>query len=357
MGKGDRSAGASPIFDVRDRELSAQVDDLVAALQPYSHLDLVREVIVTAVKLAEEDCDRGDLKVLRTAVKELRYAFKVFSRYRDIPKISIFGSARSGPEDPEFQVASDFARRMAQSGYMVITGAGGGIMAAGNEGAGAERSFGLNISLPFEQGANQTIAANEKLINFRYFFTRKLFFVKESHGLVLMPGGFGTQDEGFETLTLIQTGRSNPAPVVMLDRPGGTYWKKWYRFVQGEMLERGCLSEEDLDLFFITDDVEQACQEIRKFYRVYHSSRYVERGEKLVLRLRQLISESHLAALQAEFSDIVKEGTLQLSGLFEEEEDEPHIRDLPRLSFSFNRRSFGRLRRLIDQVNQAGRPD
>jgi len=339
-------------YDVQDADLAQRIDELLKALEPYPHLDLLREVVVTAAKLAGENCDRGDLKVLRAALKELRHSFRVFSRYRGVPKVSIFGSSRSKPGDPAYRTTLEVAARLSGAGYMIVTGAGGGVMEAGNRGAGAGKSFGLNIALPFEQEANEAIASDEKLINFRYFFTRKLFFVKESHALILMPGGFGTQDEGFEVLTLLQTGRNVPTPVVMLDSPGGTYWKEWSRFVEGQMFDGGYLSPEDRELFLITDSVEEACREIQDFYRIYHSSRYVQRGEKLLLRLKRPLSDKELGALNGEFEDLLVEGLIESAEPSPEEKDEPEVRDLFRLSLSFNRRSFGRLRQLIDRINQ-----
>jgi uncharacterized protein (TIGR00730 family) len=327
---------------------------MLEELKPYPHLDLIREVLVTGAKLAQEGCDRGDLKILRSSIKELRYAFKVFADYRDVPKVTIFGSSRSQPDDPVFQTAVEFGRKIAEDGYKVITGAGEGIMGAGHVGAGRENSFGLNISLPFEQSANQTIAGDRKLINFRYFFTRKLFFVKESKAIVLMPGGLGTQDEGFETLTLVQTGRSEPTPIVMLDGPGGTYWKDWHQFFQKELLASGYVSPEDEALFLITDDLEEARQEILNFYHGYHSSRYVDRGRKLVVRLKHALSEESIKSLNEEFQDIVLEGSIEACDPYEEEGDEPDLLELPRLSLSFNRRNFGRLRQLIDRINSLG---
>ena len=318
-------------YDVSDKELSKKIDSILQELQPYPDLSLLREIFVTGVKLAHEKSDRGDVKILRTAVKELRYAFKVFAPYRDVPKISIFGSARSQPEDPEFQTALDLGQKMVKAGYMVITGAGPGIMEAGLQGAGRENSFGLNIQLPFEQGANSTIFGDNKLIDFRFFFTRKLFFVKESKAIVLMPGGFGTHDEGFETLTLVQTGRSEPTPIVLFDR--------------------GYVSPQDESLFLVTDNVEEACVEIEKFYRLYHSSRYVNRRRQLVLRLKATLSEDSIKILNQEFQDILSDGVIGSCKPFPEENNEPDLLELPRLSLSFNHRDFGRLRQLIDRIN------
>ena len=339
-------------YNVDDEALSERIDEILEELKPYPHLDLIREVLVTGAKLAQEDCGRGDLKILRSSIKELRYAFKVFADYPDVPKVTIFGSSRSQPADPVFQTGVEFGRKIAEDGYMVITGAGEGIMGAGHLGAGRENSFGLNISLPFEQSANETIAGDQKLINFRYFFTRKLFFVKESKAVVVMPGGLGTQDEGFETLTLVQTGRSEPTPIVMLDGPGGTYWKDWHRFFQNQLLATGYVSPDDEALFFITDDIEEARQEILNFYHCYHSSRYVDHGRKLVVRLKHSLSEASIKSLNEEFLDIVVEGSIEACDAYREERDEPDLLELPRLSVSFNRRNFGRLRQLIDRMNE-----
>ena len=226
-------------------------------------------------------------------------------------------------------------------------------MAAGNLGAGREMSFGLNVSLPFEQSANETIEGDRKLIEFRYFFTRKLFFVKESQALVFLPGGFGTQDESFESLTLTQTGRDVPEPIVLLDAPGGTYWKEWYRFVESQLLKKGYISEEDRSLFLITDDVDEACDEIHRFYRRYHSSRYVERGARLVIRLKQSLSEETIESLNTEFQDIIVSGAIEQCEAFPEEGNDTRITDLPRLSLLFNRRNFGRLRELVNRINEA----
>ena len=340
-----------PSYDVTDEKLATQIDQLVKRLEPYAELDLIREVFVTGVKLTQEECGRGDLKILRTAIKELRYAFKVFAAFQDVPKVTIFGSARSHSSDPEYQAALDFGKRISEAGYMVITGAGDGIMGAGHVGAGREQSFGLNILLPFEQAANETIAGDEKLINFRYFFTRKLFFMKESDAFVLLPGGFGTHDECFEVLTLLQTGRSEPAPVVMLDAPGGNYWKDWYKFMREHLIDKNYVSSEDDSLFLITGDVEEACEEICRFYRRYHSSRYVDRKKKLVLRLKEPLSSKGIDLLNLEFADILSGGSIEDCEPFPEESDEPELSVLPRLCLPFNRKSFARLRQLIDKIN------
>lgn len=339
-------------YNVADPCLSRLIDDFLEQLPPYDHRDLLREILVTVVKLAEQNAQRGDLKILRSAVKELRYAYKVFDRYQNIPKVTVFGSSRSRPESPTYQAARDFSRRMVELGYMVITGAGGGIMQAGNEGAGAARSFGLNIVLPFEQEANPHIEGDSKLINFRYFFTRKLFFIKESEAVVLLPGGFGTQDECFEALTLVQTGKDKPTPIVMLDSPGGGYWETWLSFIQENLLTGGRISPSDRALFKVTEDVEEACQEIVHFYRRYHSSRYVNQRKRLMIRLHSPVTEDQIARLNSDFADILVNGQIESCCAAPEEcEDEPKLEALPRLAVPFNQKNFGRLRRLIDAIN------
>ena len=338
-------------YDVQVPTHRRLIQELLDSLSDYEHKDLLREVLVTVVKLAEQDTGRGDLKILRTAVKELRHAFRVFDGYRGIPKVSIFGSARTSPEHPNYRMAADFAREIVRQGWMVITGAGPGIMAAGNRGAEKSQSFGLNILLPFEQTANSYIDRDMKLINFKYFFTRKLFFVKETDAIVVFPGGMGTQDECFESLTLVQTGKDNPCPIVLLEEPGSSYWKDWLRFVEGQLVRENLVSSADRALLKISDSVSEAVSEIVGFYRCYHSLRYVHRRQKLVLRIREPVSDQHLERLNADFSDIVVEGAIERCEPFPEEKDEPEIKYLPRLVFAFDQRGFSRLRELIDAIN------
>lgn len=351
MRQRDESEVVPFAHSIEEPEVAQAIEEILKALEPYPELALLREYFVTGVKLAYEECSRGDLKILRTAVKELRYGFKVFAPYRDVRKVSIFGSSRRHPGHPEYETAVEVARRLAGAGFMVVTGAGPGIMEAGHKGAGREHSFGLNILLPFEQVANPYILGDPKLINFLYFFTRKLFFVKESSGIILMPGGYGTLDEGFEVLTLIQTGKNEPTPVVMLDAPGGSYWKDWYEFVSRQLFQRGYISPEDEALFLITDSVDRAVEEIAKFYRRFHSSRYVNRKQRLVLRLKEPLDEERLRELNREFQGILAAGSIEVCPPFPEEADEPELLDLPRLVLEFNRHNFGRLRQLIDGIN------
>ncbi len=301
------------------------------------------------MRLARQDAPRGDMKIINTAIKELRHALGVFGRYRGVRKVTIFGSARLAPDSPECVAAREFAAQIADRGFMVITGGAGGIMQAGNEGAGRARTFGVNIRLPFEQGANPILVGDEKLVWFKYFFTRKLIFVKESDAIVLFPGGFGTHDEGFETLTLAQTGKNRPIPIVLVDPPGGTYWAAWRRFVEEEIVGRGLASRDDVGLFETFDDAGLAADAIARFYTNYHSSRFV--GDRFVIRLARPIPHAALATLNAEFGDLLVSGAIETTAALEGEENEPEIAALPRLALNINRHRFARLKKLIDRLN------
>src|SRR5436309_10505240 len=283
-----------------------------------------------------------------TALKELRYGFKVFAPYGGVRKVSVFGSARTEPGQDATVAASEFGRRMVAEGWMVLTGAGGGIMGAAQEGAGGEQSFGLNIRLPFEQEANPWIASDPKLITFKYFFTRKLFLVKEASAVALFPGGYGTMDETFELLTLMQTGKSAIIPVVLIEAGPKPYWRIWHRWIAGTLVERGLIDPEDTSLFRIVDTPDEAVGELTDFYRVYHSSRIV--GDDLVLRLTRPLETSQIADLQDKFADILKRPARLEPGPVPQELSE--FPELARLILPFDHRSFGRLRQLIDFVNQ-----
>ncbi len=310
---------------------------------------LIKEMLMTVIRLKDAPLDTLDLKILNRTLRELRYAFKVFGQYRDRRKVSIFGSARTQPGDPNYLLATAFGKQIVEAGYMVITGAADGIMGAAQEGAGREQSFGVNIMLPFEQGANATIADDPKLINFKYFFTRKLMFLKESQAVALFPGGFGTHDEGFEALTLVQTGKAPPQPIVFLHAPGSDYWHEWNRFVTGQLKARKLINEEDIGLYKIFDSAEAAVDEIETFYRIYHSLRFVDR--LLVMRLKRRLTEQQLATLNTEFADLLDAGTFEQRAAFPDEAEEPELADLPRLTCRYHRRSAGRLRQLIDRIN------
>jgi hypothetical protein len=339
-----------PRYRTGDAELDQQIADLIASLGDVHDTDLVFEMMVSAVRLARDRASRGDMKMANAALKEMRYAFSVFEPYRSARKAAIFGSARTTRDDPLYEQTVAIARELAAVDWMVITGAGPGIMEAGIEGAGAASSFGVSIRLPFEAATTQFLADDPKLVNFRYFFTRKVTFVKEAHAFVLLPGGFGTLDEAFELLTLVQTGKSVPAPIVLLDVPGGTYWRSWLDFVHGELGSRRYISDDDIDLVKITDDCDEAVDELSNFFRNYHSQRYID-GD-LVLRIQHALDAPELERLNEEFADIVAKGKIEAVPAAKSEIAEHDVPHLPRLRFRFDRRSYARLRALINALNQ-----
>jgi uncharacterized protein (TIGR00730 family) len=338
-------------YELAQPELNERIEALLEQARVlYGRTDgdeYVRQIMVSAMRLVSDGTSKADLLLLNSALKELRHSFRVFAPYRHLRKVAVFGSARTEPEHPDAEQAASFAERIVAEGWMVITGAGGGIMRAAQGGAGREASFGVNIRLPFEQQANEVIAGDRKLINFRYFFTRKVSFVKESHAIVLFPGGFGTHDEGFEALTLIQTGKSEILPVVFLDAPGGSYWTDWKRYLVDHPLERGLISEADLSLFMVTDDVEVAVAEVLAFYANYHSSRYV--GDQLRLRVRCAPDPEQLETLHQEFADVVTSGGIEVAGPLSREAAE--VPEYPRVVLHPDRRKAGRIRQLIDRLN------
>ncbi len=314
--------------------------------------ELVEEMRQTVSRIADDGPLRGDLKILSRVMRELRHSFKVFAGLRSYRKVTVFGSARAVAGSPTYRQAVAFGREMAARGWLVVTGAGEGIMEAAHVGAGKDMAMGINILLPFEQPDNAVVSGSGRLIHVKYFFTRKLLFVKEADAVALFPGGFGTLDEAFEVLTLLQTGKGRMLPVVLVDAPGGGYWRIWREFVGKHLLERGWILPEDLSLFRITDSVQEAAAEIMGFYRVYHSMRYV--GPDLVIRLSRPLPAPAFRRLRAGFGDILSGGTFRLSSALPGEEDEPGLAALPRLVFRFNRKSYGRLRMLIDALNGEG---
>lgn len=331
--------------------LQTDIAALIEQLPDLEHGKWIARTLTTLLRLSEEEIERLDWKILTACVQDMERAFKVFYPYRHVRKVTIFGSARIPSDSPEYELAVEFARYLTQQGFMVMTGAGGGIMEAGNKGAGVENSFGLNIQLPFEQGSNPFIEGDPKLIDFKYFFTRKLFFLRESDAIALFPGGFGTQDEAFECLTLCQTGRSGPVPLVLIDRAGGSYWQDWDAYIRKHLIQRGLVSPEDTNLYTVTDNLDVAYEAIDSFYRVYHSSRYV--GEQLVMRLKLELSDADVAQLNATFSDLLVKGQIEKSkALPQETPDE--TAELPRLVLFFNRRDSGRLYQMIAAINQMG---
>lgn len=333
-------------------EQISEHEDHAEEFAPVSIEQLVQQLKETADKLIRDQANRGDVKLLSTALKELRYAFKVFAPYRRRRKVTIFGSARLPSDHPAYRQAVEFGRKVAEAGFMVITGAASGIMEAGHVGAGRENSIGVNILLPFEQDANSIIAGDNKLLHLKYFFTRKLLFVKESDAVALFAGGFGTLDEGLEVLTLVQTGKSHLFPIVMVDEPGGDYWRHFEQLIRDVLLKRGLISPQDMMLFKVTDSTEAALAEILDFYKVYHSMRYV--GRHLLLRLQKPLAEPLLQRIRKDFADIIVSGTFEQVSALPAESSEAHLAELPRLRFHFDRRSLGRLRMLIDTMNHEG---
>jgi uncharacterized protein (TIGR00730 family) len=341
---------------MRQEQLDQLLDKISDIFKSESHsleTILLREIVLNFMKLVDDDLDTLDLKIINRSFRELRYAFKVFKPYRHIRKVSIFGSARTPEEDPYYKMAVEFARLLAKRNYMVITGAADGIMKAGNEGAGTDKSFGVNIHLPFEQGANEYIVDDPKLMTFKYFFTRKLIFVMESHAIALFPGGFGTHDESFETLTLLQTEKAPPRPFLLLELPGETYWERWDEFVKDQLLKRGLISPEDISLYKIVHSAEKAVDEINMFYSTFHSFRQV--GDKRVMRLEKELPDTSIQQLNDQFGDIVTTGRIERTYALPEEANEPELLNKPRIVFSYDHQSAGRLKQMIDQINKIGR--
>jgi hypothetical protein len=333
-----------------DPELEKRIWELIKFKGGGHNEAEVADIIANALKLLADLKDTGDIRVIQTALRELRYAFRLFAPYAGVRKVTIFGSARTQPDKREYQQAADFGRKIVQAGFMVITGAGPGIMQAGHEGAGPENSFGANIRLPWEQAPNPVIREDKKLISFKYFFTRKLIFIRHSDAIALFPGGFGTLDEGYEALTLMQTGKSQLMPLVLIDRSGGTYWKTWDRQIREHLLRNKLISPDDLNLYHITDDTNWAVKIITRFYRNFQSSRFVK--DLLVIRLKTAPAERAVRSMNKDFADIINGAPIKvIKPTPEEVEDNDHL-DLARVAFGFNRRDYGRLRQLIDVLNE-----
>lgn len=337
-------------YEIGDKEIDCLIEGLAKTASSAETERLVREILTTAVKLGKESEDKGDLKLVNNALKELRYSFKIFTPYRNVKKVVIFGSARSKNTSAEYKMAEEFARRLTAKGYMIVTGGGPGVMEAGNKGAEAGKEFGLNIRLPFEQKPNPYIDEKDKIINYKYFFVRKLIFIKETDATVLFPGGFGTHDEGFEILTLFQTGKSRPRPIVFIEPDGSTYWAAWKRFVNNELLKNGYISKEDLKLFTIVKTVDEAVAYIEDFYRVYHSIKYI--SGTTTLRLNKNISEETLKLINRKFRDILKSGEIRLLPPLKEEVRKGEYLELPRLVMNFNMHDYGRLCEMIHVINK-----
>lgn len=328
------------------------VDQLMELVEGIHRPSIVREMILSALKAGQEDDEKADLKLMNSTLKEMRFTSKVFGPYRNVKKVTVFGSARTEPEESTYQLAFSFGRKLVEAGYMVITGGGPGIMQAVNEGAGSEHSFGVNIRLPFEQKPNPVLKGNPRHIMYKYFFNRKVAFLKEADAVALFPGGFGTLDEAMETLTLVQTGKRDPMPLILIDEPEGTYWFRWLKFMKKSLMAEGYISETDFNLFERVDSVDDAVAKINHFYRRYHSLRYVD--GVLVIRLNSDLDQQTVRKLKDLFPDILMpQGEIRLSDPLPAEADEPEIAHLSRLVIDFNRQDFGRLRKLIDVINDS----
>lgn len=335
-------------FDRKNGEVDDLIDLLLRKTNVH-HPDVIREMILGALKSGQENDYLADQKLIRTTMKEMRYTNKIFAPYRNRKKVTVFGSARTRSDEAIYQVCVDFCRMLSESGYMVITGGGPGIMQAGNEGAGVENSFAVNIRLPFEQNTNPVMNQDEKVITYQYFFNRKVAFLKEAQAIALFPGGFGTLDEAMEAMTLIQTGKNPPVPLVMIDDEGG-YWEDWLDFIRDSLFKRGLISGEDFGLFSITRDPHEAVQIINDFYRNYHSLRFVK--NKLVIRLNKAFDSEQLQILSSEFGELLApDGRMRLSSPLPEEYDQPDLKGLPRLVLDFNCRSYGLLKSFIRRIN------
>ena len=339
-------------YETGREDLDKIITDLAKVSLSGNNVGLIEEMLTTVVKLGLENDDRGDLKLINMALKELRYASKIFIPYRNKRKVVIFGSARTRKDSEEYKMTVKLSKLIVENGFKVITGGGPGIMEAGNKGAGREDSFSLNIKLPFEQRHNPYIAGDKKAVSFKYFFNRKLFFLKESDATVIFPGGFGTLDECFENLTLIQTGKSKPRPIILINPDNSQYWSSWIDFVTGELDGRGFISRNDLSLFVPVNSVEKAIDEILQFYRVYHSIRYV--GDKTVIRLNSLLSSENISKLNKKYSSILRSGKIETTDALPVEQKSEEFLDLPRLIMDFNRRDFGTFHEMLRFLNTLG---
>ncbi len=331
-------------------EIDRLIEELFQKAENIHHAELIREMILSALKAGQETDYLADLKMLNNTMKEMRYTNKVFDPYRQKKKVTIFGSARTDPDEPIYRKCIRFSKLLSEMGYMIITGGGPGIMQAGNEGAGRDNSFAVNIRLPFEQAPNRVMLENPRLISYKYFFTRKVAFVKESDAIAVFPGGFGTLDEAMEVFTLIQTGKTSPRPLVLIDDESG-YWDLWFDFIKSAMLGRGFISAEDFAIFTITRDVEEAIRVIEEFYRNYHSMRFV--GGKLIIRLNKELTDAAVAELESEFPEVLRPGTrIVRTSPLPEETDEPDLLHLPRLALQFDHQHYGLLIAFIGRINK-----
>jgi uncharacterized protein (TIGR00730 family) len=328
-------------------EIDKEIDRLSKKYSSVQTREYIRQLFTTVVKLHLDNADERDLHLVNVTLKELRHIFRIFSPYREVRKVVIFGSHRSKPGSKEYKMTEEFSKEIIKKDYMVITGGGGGVMEAGNKGAG-KKGFAVKIKLPEEFEPNPYVIRGEKLINVKYFFTRKLAFLKESDATVLFPGGFGTHDEGFEVLTLLETGKCTPRPLVFVEVPGKKYWKTWMKFLKRELLKGKFITEDELKLFTVVGSVKKAVEEVTNFYRVYHSVRFAR--EITVMRLNQKVSEKGLKHLGNKYKDIIA-GEIKPCGPLPAEVRSKELLDKPRICMKFDRKCFGRLTELIRDLN------
>lgn len=329
--------------DAIDREISS----LTRKYSRFQNREFIRQLFTTIVKLYLDEADERDLYLANVTLKELRHIFRVFAKYRHVRKVVIFGSHKTPQNSLEYKQAKEFSEKIVKAGYMVITGGGGGVMEAGNCGA-KDKGFAIKIKLPLEAEPNVFVKKGEQLVNVHYFFTRKLAFIKESDATVLFPGGFGTHDEGFEVLTLLQTGKTIPRPIVMIEPKGSSYWSNWLKFVTNELLKDGYVTKDDFSLFKIVKTADEAVKEISSFYHAYHSIKY---GKPLsVIRLNFQLPENKLKELSKKYNDILISGEIRPSGPLPSEVRAKELLHLPRISLHFNMKSYNRLVALIKDL-------
>lgn len=336
-------------FSSPNKEVNQLITKMFELVGGIKQPDIIREMVLSSLLIGQETDYLADLKLINTTLREMRFTAKVFAPYRHKKKVTIFGSARTAPDDEMYLKCVRFSRMLAEKGYMIITGGGPGIMHAGNEGAGSENSFAVNIKLPFEQNPNPIMYRNPRLITYKYFFNRKVAFVKEADAVAVFPGGFGTLDEAMEVFTLIQTGKTAPKPLILIDDQEG-YWENFFRFVKESLLVKGFISGEDFSIFTITKDENEATEAIESFYRVYHSMRFVD--HRLIIRLNKRLAPGQIATLEAEFPELITGGdSIICCGMFPEETDEPDLAHLPRISMNFDHHHYGLLLAFIHRIN------
>jgi uncharacterized protein (TIGR00730 family) len=336
-------------FSRENNPIDQLISQLIETAGGIHQPKIIREMLLSSLKIGQETDYLADLKLINRTLQEMRFTTRVFGPYRDRKKVTIFGSARTEPQDEMYLKCVRFSRILADKGYMIITGGGPGIMQAGNEGAGSENSFAVNIRLPFEQKPNPIMYRNPRTITYKYFFNRKVAFIKETDAVAVFPGGFGTLDEAMEVFTLVQTGKTSPKPLILVD-DGDGYWERFFKFVKESLLVKGFISGEDFSLFAITKDEHEAIEVIDSFYRIYHSLRFIE--NRLVIRLSKPLSPENIATLEDEFSELIGKGDhIHCCGPFPEEHDEPDLAELPRISLLFDHHHYGLLIAFINRIN------